>query len=110
MLRYHIKYPIEDEFDISPAESKNDVVYKLLGLNDRFVQTKLYHDFKIDILKSFTKNLRLGHVLVEGNYEDKELLRQLADLALLSNGLLKGKALADFISRSAKVVKDAYLK
>ena len=48
--------------------------------------------------------------LVEGNYEDKELLRQLADLALLSNGLLKGKALADFISRSAKVVKDAYLK
>lgn len=60
---------IEDEFDISPAESKNDVVYKLLGLNDRFAQTKLYHDFKIDILKSFTKNLRLGHVLVEGNYE-----------------------------------------
>ena len=48
--------------------------------------------------------------LVEGNYEDKELLRQLADLALLSNGLLKGKALADFISRSSKVVKDAYLK
>ena len=48
--------------------------------------------------------------LVEGNYEDKELLRQLADLALLSNGLLNGKALADFISRSAKVVKDAYLK
>ena len=42
--------------------------------------------------------------------EQKELLRQLADLALLSNGLLKGKALADFISRSAKVVKDAYLK
>ena len=52
----------------------------------------------------------LGKQLVEGNYEDKELLRQLADLALLSNGLLKGKALADFISRSAKVVKDAYLK
>ena len=48
--------------------------------------------------------------LVEGNYEDKQLRRQLADLALLSNGLLKGKALADFISRSAKVVKDAYLK
>ena len=48
--------------------------------------------------------------LVEGNYEDKELLRQLADLALLSNGMLKGKSLADFISRSAKVVKDAYLK
>lgn len=69
VLRYHIKYPIKDELDISPAESKNDIVYKLLGLNDKFAETKLYHDFKIDILKSFTKNLRLGHVLVNGNYE-----------------------------------------
>lgn len=49
-------------------------------------------------------------LLVEGNYENKELLRQLADLALLSNGMLKGKALADFIARSGKVVSDAYLK
>lgn len=49
-------------------------------------------------------------LLVDGNYEDKELLRQLADLALLSNGMLKGKALADFIARSGKVVSDAYLK
>ncbi|MGM9736335.1 MAG: hypothetical protein ACI3ZL_07975 [Candidatus Cryptobacteroides sp.] len=31
-------------------------------------------------------------------------------LALLANGMLKGKALSDFISRSAKVVEDAYLK
>lgn len=34
-----------------------------------------------------------------------ELLRQVADLALLSNGMLKGKALADFIARSAKLLQ-----
>ena len=28
----------------------------------------------------------------------------------LANGMLKGKALADFIARSQKVVSDAYLK
>ena len=39
-----------------------------------------------------------------------EILRQVIDLALLSNGMLKGKALADFIARSRKVVSDAYLK
>jgi len=39
-----------------------------------------------------------------------EILRQVTDLALLSNGLLKGKALADFIARSQKVVSDAYMK
>ena len=39
-----------------------------------------------------------------------EILKQVSDLALLANGMLKGKALSDFISRSAKVVEEAYLK
>ena len=42
--------------------------------------------------------------------EGNEILRQIVDLALLSNGMLKGKALSDFIARSRKVVNDAYLK
>jgi len=33
-----------------------------------------------------------------------DLLKQVVDLALLSNGLLKGKALADFIARSEKLL------
>ena len=41
---------------------------------------------------------------------DNEILKQITDLALLANGMLKGKALSDFIARSAKVVEDAYLK
>ena len=39
-----------------------------------------------------------------------EILHQITDLALLANGMLKGKALSDFITRSQKVVTDAYLK
>ena len=39
-----------------------------------------------------------------------EMLKQVTDLALLANGMLKGKDLSDFIARSAKVVEDAYLK
>ena len=38
-----------------------------------------------------------------------DLLKQITDLALLANGMLKGKDLSDFIARSAKVIKDAYL-
>ena len=41
---------------------------------------------------------------------DNEILKQITDLALLANGMLKGKDLSDFIARSAKVVEDAYLK
>ena len=39
-----------------------------------------------------------------------EILKQITDLALLANGMLKGKELSEFIARSAKVVEDAYLK
>ena len=39
-----------------------------------------------------------------------EILKQITDLALLANGMLKGKELSEFIVRSAKVVEDAYLK
>ena len=35
-----------------------------------------------------------------------ELLHQVVDLALLGNGMLKGKALADFIARSEKLLGD----
>ena len=37
--------------------------------------------------------------------KDSELLHQVVDLALLSNGMLKGKALADFVARSEKLLK-----
>ena len=39
-----------------------------------------------------------------------EILKQVTDLALLANGMLKGKGLSDFIARSEQVVADAYLK
>ena len=39
-----------------------------------------------------------------------EILKQVTDLALLANGMLKGKDLSDFIARSEQVVADAYLK
>ena len=41
---------------------------------------------------------------------ENDMLRQITDLALLANGMLKGKDLSDFIARSSKVVEDAYLK
>lgn len=39
-----------------------------------------------------------------------DILKQVVDLALLSNGLLKGKALSDFIARSEKVIAEACRK
>ena len=47
---------------------------------------------------------------VEAFAAGNEILHQIVDLALLGNGMLKGKALSEFIARSQKVVSDAYLK
>lgn len=46
---------------------------------------------------------------LEAFAKGNEILKQVTDLALLANGMLKGKALSDFIARSSKVVEDAYL-
>jgi len=43
--------------------------------------------------------------IIEENNKESTLLRQVTDLALLSNGMLKGKALAEFISRSQELLK-----
>ena len=41
----------------------------------------------------------------ESRDKDSELLKQVIDLALLSNGMLKGKPLADFIARTQALLK-----
>ena len=47
---------------------------------------------------------------VETFAKGSDILHQLVDLALLSNGMLKGKALSDFIARSQEVIKAACAK
>lgn len=52
-----------------------------------------------------------AHQAVVDEYASgNDILKQVIDLALLSNGLLKGKALSDFIARSEKVIADAARK
>lgn len=67
VLRHHINYPY-DQMDITPLNSKNEIVFKLLGMNSRFAKTQLYIDFRNDLVKSLLRELKQGHVLINGNY------------------------------------------
>lgn len=70
-MRHQIGYQYQtpnDEFYNKAITSKNDVIYKMLGISDKFADTKIYQQFRDDLVKSFIKNLRLGHLLVQGNY------------------------------------------
>lgn len=71
VLRYHIGFAFksEEEDDIAnPLKTKNDIVFKLLGINDKFAHTRMYKDFRDTIVKGFMRNLRRGHLLLNGNY------------------------------------------
>lgn len=68
-FRYHIKFMGGDGTDNwDGIMTTNDVIYQMLGITDKFTQTKMYHNFKKEVLKAFKKELSRGHVLVNGNY------------------------------------------
>jgi len=88
VVRHYVKYPQELDNDITPLQSKNDIVYRLLGLNNKFAGTKYYHEFKTDLTKAFVKNLKEGRVLVNGNYST--LLGNPIEMLLHSIGRFNG--------------------
>ena len=92
VVRYYIKYPDIDELDplSQPMNSKNDVVYNLMSVNDNFTKTKYYKDFLIDLLRSYYKNLKNGHVYVNGNYST--LLGNPIEMLQQSIGKFDGKS------------------
>ena len=70
VVRYFIKYPDVSEFEplSRPMLNKNDVVYNLMCINDNFTKTIYYNEFLQTLMTSFYKNLKNGHILVNGNY------------------------------------------
>lgn len=90
VLRNHLKYPDDHEYSDSNLQSKNEIVFQLLGINERFAQTKWYQDFWNDLIKSYRKNLRCGHVLVNGNYST--LLGNPYEMLLQSIGKFTGES------------------
>ena len=63
-------------------------------------------DAEKDAARKAREEVRKAHRAdVEAFASGNESLHQIVDLALLANGMLKGKALADFISRSYSLLK-----
>lgn len=93
VLRYHIGYAFkseEEDGELNPYKTKNEIVFKLLGINDKFINTKIYKEFRDAIVKGFFRNLRRGHILICGNYS-----------TLLGNGLeLLKQAIGHFVGES----------
>lgn len=92
VVRHYIKYPDIDEFEPmqKPMLDKNDVVYNLMCINDNFTKTKYYQEFLHDLLASYYKNLKNGHVYVNGNYST--LLGNPIEMLQQAIGTFKGES------------------
>lgn len=123
------KKKLQEEFEkILPAEGKYEVSMQNLGEDADAISInqsefmRRYRDmaavsgggmgFYGDMPAYYTVTVNADSPLVKKAQEaegglnaDNQLLRQLCDLALLSAGMLKGKPLADFIRRSAELLK-----
>lgn len=93
VVRHYIRFPESSKFWLPPTPllSKNDVVYKFLGLNDKFAETAIYDSFKKDLLAHYRKGLKSGRVLVNGNYET--LLGNPMEMLFMSIGAFDGKSI-----------------
>lgn len=77
VFKYHlgINSEIEYEEDFEQKtelpyniDSSNDFILNMLEINEDFEFTKMCKSYRKDNIKSYIKNCRKGHILVEGNY------------------------------------------
>lgn len=66
VLRHHIHYP--EEYENTSKLDKNDIVFRIMGLNPEFCKTRVYYNFMRDLIRAYVKNARCGHIMVHGNY------------------------------------------
>lgn len=71
ILKYHVKCSVLDSSHENPSnvfKNKHEMIYTMLKVSDTFLKTKYFYDFKKETCKSYLKNLKKGHILIDGNY------------------------------------------
>lgn len=72
VLKYHVKCSSLDENDDETLSNvfkdKNDIVYTMMNISNNFYKTKYFYDFKRETCKAYLKNIKKGHILIDGNY------------------------------------------
>lgn len=72
VLKYHVKCSSPENCDDSTISNimkdKNAIVYTMMNLSEEFYHTKYFYDFKKEVCKSYLKNIKKGHILINGNY------------------------------------------
>ncbi len=100
VMRYHLKYPYSLAENDEPCYTRDEVIMKVMGMNSKFVDTKLYDSFRKELTKSILKEYRKGHIWINGNYE-----------TLIGNGIeMLQSAIGTFNGKSVLGVGNVHTK
>lgn len=109
--------PTGSEWDVQPANLGEDATPVLITQNEfmrRYREMSSYGggmNFYGSMPQMYDVKVNMQNPVIAKIWADREgtadLLHQVIDLALLQNGLLTGKPLADFIARSEELLKNA---
>ncbi len=95
--------PVKDQIKIIENE-KAELDKKLKGKKDEEI-SQSDKDFRDDLDKKLEESRKQKDDLLTGYGQNDALVKQLIDLALLSNNMLKGEDLTKFIRRSVDLIK-----
>lgn len=69
VMRYHIGCSVKENGSVSNVmKNKNEIIYHMLKYDCGFENTKIYYDFKKEMCHSYMKNMKRGHILINGTY------------------------------------------
>lgn len=68
VLRLHLKMKLGEDVEIHSLDTSSDFIYTMLQINDKISQTSMFYKFRKDLIDSYVRNVRKGHILVDGNY------------------------------------------
>jgi hypothetical protein len=68
VFRYHLKMSLGDTVEEKELNDTNDLMFSLLELNNDVEKTDIFQNFRDDVIDSYKKNMKKGHILIEGNY------------------------------------------
>lgn len=97
VLRNHIGITSKsiERYDFENSDidfiNNDDMIYRLLMINDKFANTKMFKVYKNNLISSFKNNVRKGHVLINGNYS--VMFGNGYEMLLNSCNLFDGKSL-----------------
>ena len=97
VMRYHLKFS-DAEYDTEYIDdnimrNKNEIVYKLLNYACDFSKTRIYYEFKKNLCHAYLKNMKKGHILIDGTYAT--LFGNPYEMLLQSIGKFDGKSVLE---------------